>query len=163
MFNISLEKVMIYQCCFPSLFPSALFLNFFSQSSKCHPVWAQQGRHRHGIQERCQVCFGIPVCLRWMLHQWSGEAAQWKWVISGCTDYSWRNVCMYLYAKLIWWCCCCVYVCREFSFQTEGKTFKLTKDMVSVKRFQKTLHGKRRHQTWFQSRIVEEYFVLVGK
>ncbi|XP_053198842.1 glycine--tRNA ligase-like [Scomber japonicus] len=28
----------------------------------------------------------------------------------------------------------------EFSFQTEGKTFKLTKDMVSVKRFQKTLH-----------------------
>ncbi|XP_030612639.1 glycine--tRNA ligase-like [Archocentrus centrarchus] len=28
----------------------------------------------------------------------------------------------------------------EFSFETEGKTFKLTKDMVSVKRFQKTLH-----------------------
>ncbi|XP_053268743.1 glycine--tRNA ligase [Pleuronectes platessa] len=28
----------------------------------------------------------------------------------------------------------------EFTIQTEGKTFKLTKDMVSVKRFQKTLH-----------------------
>ncbi|XP_019943291.1 glycine--tRNA ligase [Paralichthys olivaceus] len=28
----------------------------------------------------------------------------------------------------------------EFKFETEGKTFKLTKDMVSVKRFQKTLH-----------------------
>uniref|UniRef100_UPI0037E9880B glycine--tRNA ligase-like n=1 Tax=Semicossyphus pulcher TaxID=241346 RepID=UPI0037E9880B len=28
----------------------------------------------------------------------------------------------------------------EFSFETEGQTFKLTKDMVSVKRFQKTLH-----------------------
>ncbi|XP_035765488.1 glycine--tRNA ligase-like [Neolamprologus brichardi] len=28
----------------------------------------------------------------------------------------------------------------EFSFETDGKTFKLTKDMVSVKRFQKTLH-----------------------
>ncbi|KAM9331674.1 glycine--tRNA ligase-like [Pholidichthys leucotaenia] len=28
----------------------------------------------------------------------------------------------------------------EFSFETEGKTFRLTKDMVSVKRFQKTLH-----------------------
>lgn len=26
--------------------------------------------------------------------------------------------------------------------ETEGKTFKLTKDMVTVKRFQKTLHGK---------------------
>lgn len=31
---------------------------------------------------------------------------------------------------------------REFSFDTEGKTFTLTKDMVTVKRFQKTLHGK---------------------
>ncbi|XP_047193867.1 glycine--tRNA ligase-like [Hippoglossus stenolepis] len=28
----------------------------------------------------------------------------------------------------------------EFKIETEGKTFKLTKDMVSVKRFQKTLH-----------------------
>ncbi|KAM7390428.1 hypothetical protein PAMA_008540 [Pampus argenteus] len=28
----------------------------------------------------------------------------------------------------------------EFSFQTHGKTFTMTKDMVSVKRFQKTLH-----------------------
>uniref|UniRef100_A0AAQ5XQG3 Glycine--tRNA ligase n=1 Tax=Amphiprion ocellaris TaxID=80972 RepID=A0AAQ5XQG3_AMPOC len=28
----------------------------------------------------------------------------------------------------------------EFTIETEGKTFKLTKDMVSVKRFQKTLH-----------------------
>uniref|UniRef100_A0A3Q3WJZ7 Glycine--tRNA ligase n=1 Tax=Mola mola TaxID=94237 RepID=A0A3Q3WJZ7_MOLML len=28
----------------------------------------------------------------------------------------------------------------EITFETEGKTFKLTKDMVSVKRFQKTLH-----------------------
>ncbi|XP_065804661.1 glycine--tRNA ligase [Labrus bergylta] len=28
----------------------------------------------------------------------------------------------------------------EFSIETEGRTFKLTKDMVSVKRFQKTLH-----------------------
>uniref|UniRef100_A0AAZ1X3Z3 Glycine--tRNA ligase n=1 Tax=Oreochromis aureus TaxID=47969 RepID=A0AAZ1X3Z3_OREAU len=28
----------------------------------------------------------------------------------------------------------------EFSFETDGKTFKLTKDMISVKRFQKTLH-----------------------
>ncbi|XP_072769650.1 glycine--tRNA ligase-like [Nerophis lumbriciformis] len=28
----------------------------------------------------------------------------------------------------------------EFTIETKGKTFKLTKDMVSVKRFQKTLH-----------------------
>ncbi|XP_018597283.1 glycine--tRNA ligase [Scleropages formosus] len=28
----------------------------------------------------------------------------------------------------------------EFTFETEGKSFTLTKDMVSVKRFQKTLH-----------------------
>ncbi|TNM96623.1 hypothetical protein fugu_016284 [Takifugu bimaculatus] len=28
----------------------------------------------------------------------------------------------------------------EFTIETEGKTFKLTKDMVSVKRFQKTMH-----------------------
>uniref|UniRef100_A0A673L3A7 Glycine--tRNA ligase n=2 Tax=Cyprinidae TaxID=7953 RepID=A0A673L3A7_9TELE len=28
----------------------------------------------------------------------------------------------------------------EFTIETEGKTFKLTKDMVNVKRFQKTLH-----------------------
>ncbi|CAK6972080.1 glycine--tRNA ligase isoform X2 [Scomber scombrus] len=28
----------------------------------------------------------------------------------------------------------------EFTVETEGKTFKLTKDMVNVKRFQKTLH-----------------------
>nr|XP_028606332.1 glycine--tRNA ligase [Podarcis muralis] len=28
----------------------------------------------------------------------------------------------------------------EFTFETEGKTFQLTKDMVGVKRFQKTLH-----------------------
>lgn len=32
-------------------------------------------------------------------------------------------------------------VYREFTIETEGKTFQLTKDMVSVKRFQKTLHG----------------------
>ncbi len=31
----------------------------------------------------------------------------------------------------------------EFTIETEGKTFKLTKDMVNVKRFQKTLHGKK--------------------
>ncbi|KTG43837.1 hypothetical protein cypCar_00027237, partial [Cyprinus carpio] len=30
--------------------------------------------------------------------------------------------------------------CSEFTIETEGKTFKLTKDMVNVKRFQKTLH-----------------------
>lgn len=35
-----------------------------------------------------------------------------------------------------------VALCSEFTIETEGKTFKLTKDMVSVKRFQKTLHGK---------------------
>lgn len=28
----------------------------------------------------------------------------------------------------------------EFTIETEGKTFKLTKDMVTIKRFQKTLH-----------------------
>ncbi|OWK06766.1 GARS, partial [Cervus elaphus hippelaphus] len=28
----------------------------------------------------------------------------------------------------------------EFTVETEGKTFQLTKDMVNVKRFQKTLH-----------------------
>ncbi|TRY58131.1 hypothetical protein DNTS_009808 [Danionella cerebrum] len=28
----------------------------------------------------------------------------------------------------------------EFTIETEGKTFKLTKDMVNIKRFQKTLH-----------------------
>lgn len=33
-------------------------------------------------------------------------------------------------------------LCREFTIETEGKTFKLTKDMVSVKRFTKTLHGE---------------------
>ncbi len=33
--------------------------------------------------------------------------------------------------------------CSEFTIETEGKTFKLTKDMVNVKRFQKTLHGKK--------------------
>ncbi|KAJ7396163.1 glycine--tRNA ligase [Pitangus sulphuratus] len=32
------------------------------------------------------------------------------------------------------------FLCREFTVETEGKTFKLTKDMVTVKRFQKTLH-----------------------
>lgn len=31
---------------------------------------------------------------------------------------------------------------REFTIETDGKTFKLTKDMVCVKRFQKTLHGE---------------------
>lgn len=31
---------------------------------------------------------------------------------------------------------------RAFAIETEGKTFKLTKDMVSVKRFQKTVHGE---------------------
>lgn len=30
----------------------------------------------------------------------------------------------------------------EFTIETEGKSFKLTKNMVSVKRFQKTLHGE---------------------
>ncbi|KAM7325246.1 hypothetical protein ACRRTK_015499 [Alexandromys fortis] len=30
----------------------------------------------------------------------------------------------------------------EFTIETEGKTFQLTKDMVSVKRFQKTLHAE---------------------
>lgn len=34
------------------------------------------------------------------------------------------------------------FVFREFTIETEGKTFKLTKDMVCVKRFQKTLHGE---------------------
>lgn len=34
------------------------------------------------------------------------------------------------------------FLCREFTVETEGKTFTLTKDMVTVKRFQKTLHGK---------------------
>lgn len=34
------------------------------------------------------------------------------------------------------------FVSREFTIETEGKTFKLTKDMVSVKRFQKTVHGE---------------------
>ncbi|PNJ47015.1 GARS isoform 5, partial [Pongo abelii] len=28
----------------------------------------------------------------------------------------------------------------EFTIETEGKTFQLTKDMVNVKRFQKTLY-----------------------
>lgn len=37
---------------------------------------------------------------------------------------------------------CALFHCREFTVETEGKTFQLTKDMVSVKRFQKTLHGK---------------------
>lgn len=36
----------------------------------------------------------------------------------------------------------CLFESREFTIETEGKTFKLTKDMVSVKRFQKTLHGE---------------------
>lgn len=35
-----------------------------------------------------------------------------------------------------------VALCSEFTIETEGKTFKITKDMVSVKRFQKTLHGE---------------------
>lgn len=37
---------------------------------------------------------------------------------------------------------CALFHCREFTVETEGKTFQLTKDMVNVKRFQKTLHGK---------------------
>lgn len=37
---------------------------------------------------------------------------------------------------------CLVSPNREFTVKTEGKSFKLTKDMVSVKRFQKTLHGE---------------------
>lgn len=37
---------------------------------------------------------------------------------------------------------CLVSPHREFTVKTEGKSFKLTKDMVSVKRFQKTLHGE---------------------
>lgn len=45
--------------------------------------------------------------------------------------------------------CYCVYRCREFSFETEGKKFTLTRDMVGVKRLQKTLHGKRWHRTCF--------------
>lgn len=38
--------------------------------------------------------------------------------------------------------CLFVSLLREFTIETEGKSFKLTKDMVSVKRFQKTLHGE---------------------
>lgn len=40
----------------------------------------------------------------------------------------------------------CVYIViyfSEFTIETEGKTFKITKDMVNIKRFQKTLHGKK--------------------
>uniref|UniRef100_A0A8B9ET71 Glycine--tRNA ligase n=1 Tax=Anser cygnoides TaxID=8845 RepID=A0A8B9ET71_ANSCY len=36
--------------------------------------------------------------------------------------------------------CLFFFLCREFTVETEGKTFTLTKDMVTVKRFQKTLH-----------------------
>lgn len=35
-----------------------------------------------------------------------------------------------------------IFIYRAFTIETEGKSFKLTKDMVSVKRFQKTLHGE---------------------
>ena len=38
----------------------------------------------------------------------------------------------------VWMCL----VCSEFTIETEGKSFRLTKDMVSVKRFQKTLYGE---------------------
>ena len=37
-------------------------------------------------------------------------------------------------------------VCSEFTIETEGKSFRLTKDMVSVKRFQKTLYGEEQQQ-----------------
>ena len=37
-------------------------------------------------------------------------------------------------------------VCSEFTIETEGKSFRLTKDMVSVKRFQKTLYGEEEQQ-----------------
>ena len=36
--------------------------------------------------------------------------------------------------------------CSEFTIKTAGKTFRLTKDMVSVKRFQKTLHGEEEEE-----------------
>lgn len=94
-----------------------------------------------------------------MLHQWPGEASQWKWVISPEEKVIRECDCVYFYSKLIW---CCVYACREFSLETAGKTFKLTKDMVSVKRFQKTLHGKRRAN--FPQRCrTEQWAVHVGK
>lgn len=35
-----------------------------------------------------------------------------------------------------------MFLCREFTIETERKTFQLTGDMVNVKRFQKTLYGK---------------------
>jgi hypothetical protein len=41
----------------------------------------------------------------------------------------------------MWGFFCFILFCREFTIETEGKTFQLTKDMVNVKRFQKTLHG----------------------
>lgn len=36
----------------------------------------------------------------------------------------------------------------EFTIEAEEKMFKLTKDMVSVKRFQKTLHGEADGGFW---------------
>uniref|UniRef100_A0A8B9ESC3 Glycine--tRNA ligase n=1 Tax=Anser cygnoides TaxID=8845 RepID=A0A8B9ESC3_ANSCY len=44
------------------------------------------------------------------------------------SEMSWRTVQLFLNVDL------------EFTVETEGKTFTLTKDMVTVKRFQKTLH-----------------------
>ena len=46
---------------------------------------------------------------------------------------------------------------REFTVETEGKTFKLTKDMVSVKRFQKTLHGEIHSREDVMMKIVLGY------
>lgn len=52
---------------------------------------------------------------------------------------------------------CGVALCSEFTIETEGKTFKLTKDMVSVKRFQKTLHGERKSEieTMFDKTVIQ--------
>ena len=67
-----------------------------------------------------------------------------------------------LMTELIWRCSC-VYICREFSLETAGRTFRLTKDMVSVRRFQKTLHGKRRHWACLRAVQWNSEFVHVGK
>lgn len=40
---------------------------------------------------------------------------------------------------------CCIifyFVYREISLELDGKTFVLGKDMVTVKKYQKTVHGK---------------------
>lgn len=46
---------------------------------------------------------------------------------------------------------------REFAIETDGKRFKLTKDMVGVKRFQKTLHGERNRNNVVSWRLVFSY------